>query len=474
MSVAAQPPTIRRVLIIGSSSVEPSSPLPAAIGRELGLAEGEWVALGVRSSTLAQWANAGAVERALAAVPGGPRSGSDAIVILLTGNDADPRPELVSAIDRAARTVTPIVVWLPPLPYPAGSSAAGRDQRMRDALARAAVARVTSSINLQASHWAADRVHLTRAGHEAYARQVAPALRQALLLRQIGAPQAAASIIGTLVTAGGARLPLTSTDALWLARALVGEGGREADAHAIASTMLRRWALLWDGGQRTFQSLTDLVVGRFRGDAPYDADRGEVELRGYSQPVAVQWRSESGERAERRRRIRSLRWDEIEPYRRQIVLTLITGRARLSAPAAVHFAERSLVEERRRTNPDWQIVEIPGAVNVFVSVEQSRRMRDPQIVGIDQAPPPLPPEAVSFAARPHTPARASGRARAARAAQPALSALSAPALPSFAPAMGASVPSAGIIVGAALVGAVCVAAIALMARSPLASAEGAR
>lgn len=402
-----------RVAFAGSSSVSLSSPLPAALAAELGLARHEWIALGRVSARLSDWTTP--------AWPAGLTA--EAVVVLLTGNDARPSHDKVSAVDRALRAHAPIVVWLPPLPYPADSRVAGRDRRMHDALAQARVARVTTPVRLESRQWARDRAHLTRAGYEAYARQVAPALRAALGVRQpapasvpaVAAPTPAStssapasnappgpagepiawggSLMGTLVTAGGARLPLTSLDALWMARALAGEGGGETDAYAITSTLLRRWAMLWDGGTRSFRTLTDLVVGRFRGASPYDGDTGEVQLRGYSQPVAVQWRMTGGERAERRRRIRSLAWDAIEPWRRYAVLRLFTGRAPLTARGAVHFAVRSLVEQGLARNPGWRVVSLPGAAGVFVSVLASRSRREPHVIGADQVATPTPLEA---------------------------------------------------------------------------------
>lgn len=437
-----------RVAFAGSSSVALGSPLPPALAVELGMNGNEWIALGRRSARLRDWTRP--------VWPDWPAGlEADAIVVLLTGNDSHPSADEVTEVDRALRGRAPIVVWLPPLPYPSDSSVAGRDRRMRAALAEARVARVTTTVVLEAEHWGRDRAHLTAAGYRAYARQVAPALREALGPRSAppvlsptpaDAPTPAAapprpdaapvvvvpsspapsslpgpsgSAIGTLVTVRGTRLSLTSTDALWMARALAGEGGGEADAYAVTSTMLRRWAMLWDGGTRSFGSLTDLVVGRFRGASPYDGDTGEVALRGYSQPVAVQWRTQTGDRAERRRRIRSLAWDAIESWRRQAVLRLFTGRAALTAPSAVHFADRAVVEAGLRRNPGWRIVAVPGGANVFVSVSGSRG-REPHVIGADQSAAPTPLEALRAAVdrgvRSPVPALAVGAAVAAIAA----------------------------------------------------------
>lgn len=423
-----------RVALVGSSSVALGSPLPPALALELGLGGSEWIALGRNSARLRDWTRP--------EWPEGLRA--DAIVVLLTGNDSHPSTDEVTEVDRALRGLARIVIWLPPLPYPSGSSAAGRDRRMRAALAEARVARVTTTVTLESAHWGRDRVHLTASGYRAYARQVGPALRQALGVREATPPSVPASApteasepsgapaapvtpathwgsapIGTLVTTRGTRLSLTSTDALWMARALAGEGGGEADAYAITSTMLRRWAMLWDDGERDFGSLTDLVVGRFRGTSPYDGDIGEVALRGYSQPVAVQWRTETGERADQRRRYRTLGWDSIDSWRRQAVLRLFTGRAALTAAGAVHFAERAVVEAGLRRSPGWRIVAVPGGANLFVSVSGSRG-REPHVIGADQSAAPTPLEALRAAVdrgvRSPVPALAVGAAVAAIAA----------------------------------------------------------
>lgn len=350
------------VAFVGSSSMEPSSPLPAALAAELGLRPGQWVALGRRGSRLADWTRA--------SLPSGLR----AIVVLLTANDARPTSAAVREVDRALRTHAPSVVWLPPFHYRAGSPVSGRDAAMRAALEASGVTWLSEPTDLAPSVWAHDGVHLTAAGYRAYARQVAGGLRRAT------AP--AARVIGVLHTGGGKRLPLTSLDALWLARALVGEGGGEADAMAITSTMLRRWALLQDAQRSSpFRTLTDLVVGRFVGADPYDGEGREVAVRGYSQPVAVQWRSAD---VPRRRRIRELGWSDIEPWRREIVIRLLTGAVSLVARPAVHFAAPRLVREGlERRAGDWQHVPVTGAANRFISTQSSRRAIEPTAVALD-------------------------------------------------------------------------------------------
>ena len=395
----------RRVAFVGSSSVEPNSPLPAALAVELGLGS-DWVALGRRGSRLRQWT--------------APELPSDvrAAVVMIVGNDPRPTAEGVRAVNAALRRLVPTVVWIPPPPYPSDSRIAGRDRRMREALAASGAAWVDVPIAMGPELFSPDRIHPTRAGYRSYARQVGPRLWERLLERPAPArPRlelpSRPGVIGCVFGAGGARLPLTSEDALWLARACVGEGGGEADTHAVASTMLRRWVMLRETSTSSpFGSLTDLVVGRYAGPDPHEGQGREVALRGYSQPVAVQWRAR-GEHTERRRRVRTLSWAEIEPQRRAAVLRILTGREALSAWPAVHFAARGLVERRLPEHPGWRVVDVPGARNVFVSTSRSRLYRDPVVVGADgrgstRAPSSPPPRA-----RPPvlvTAARGAGRA----------------------------------------------------------------
>jgi hypothetical protein len=354
------------IVFAGSSSVEPSSPLPAALAAELALRPSQWVARGIRGSRLAQWTQP--------ALPPGLR----AIVVLLTANDPHPTAAEVCQVDAALRAFAPIVVWLPPLPYPERSRAAGRDAVMRAALAGAGVVWVDRPIRIEPARWAPDRVHLTAAGTRDYARQVGAelAVRLSIALDRIGHAR----------TERGHRPPLSSVDAVWLARAIVGEGGIEADALAIASTMVRRWALLRDADASSpFRTLTDLIVGRFAGADPYDGDGREVVLRGYSQPVAVQWRQPSDAAADaRRRRIRELPWDAIEPWRRSAVLQVLTGRVPLAARPAVHFAAPDIVAAGLARHDDWRRVIVEGAQNAFVSTAAARRAAEPAVVGADR------------------------------------------------------------------------------------------
>ena len=124
------------------------------------------------------------------------------------------------------------------------------------------------------------------------------------------------------------------------------------------------------------------------GDEPYEGEGREVVLRGYSQPVAVQWRDPS---VERRRRVRELPWESIEPWRRTAVLRVLTGRAPLLAPAAVHSAAPEVVAERLERRDGWRRMPVEGARNAFVSTVASRRHGEPIVMGADGVSTPARP-----------------------------------------------------------------------------------
>lgn len=178
--------------------------------------------------------------------------------------------------------------------------------------------------------------------------------------------------IGRLTTPGGLSLELTSDDALWLARAAVGEGRR--DAADIVSTMLRRWSVVSDANRRPmWPSLTALVVGT------------EENPRGYSQPVSVYWRTRGDTSAQARRlRIRSLGWDEIPDDVRSAVLAVLVGQRGLSMPSAIHFADARVSSARLREGPNWRLV--GRGSNWFLSTAASRRAADPVVSPLASLP----------------------------------------------------------------------------------------
>jgi hypothetical protein len=143
---------------------------------------------------------------------------------------------------------------------------------------------------------------------------------------------------------------LTTTDVVWAARMVVGEGAE--DASAILWTMTQRF-----GGLQAWDTFTEL-------------------LRAYSQPINPLWyrdgaccapgatgcptRNSAGspacsERAfARRTRITNLAWDEIPAHVRRTVLQWARAELPNPVPQAVHFAAPRLVE--RNLSPTYQLV----------------------------------------------------------------------------------------------------------------------
>lgn len=157
------------IVALGSSSVEPGSPLIDALAAELG----EPVeARGVRGSRVSQWA-AWCAESSHGTHDGGIIGAM--VLVLLGGNDTAPSAADVQAIDATLRAQgAAVVVWIPPPPYLSASVAAGRDQRMRAALRAAGVAYVRREARLRASEYGHDLVHPTRAGYRRWSRTIAP------------------------------------------------------------------------------------------------------------------------------------------------------------------------------------------------------------------------------------------------------------------------------------------------------------
>lgn len=114
------------------------------------------------------------------------------------------------------------------------------------------------------------------------------------------------------VTIGGRSKVITQEDCLWLARALTGEAGDDAqDAHACASVLLRRWA------QRGGASFT-------------------LHIRAFSQPVNPRWAAggdlaranpshATPEQLERRARTSALRWDQTSQAARSAIARVLAN-----------------------------------------------------------------------------------------------------------------------------------------------------
>lgn len=189
-------------------------------------------------------------------------------------------------------------------------------------------------------------------------------------------PPVADVVLGTLETPRGQTLALTGDDALWLARALVGEAGPDAadgpEGLAIASTMLRRWSVVNDARAARGQPALWPTFAAL--------------LMAYCQPINPDWaRRGSPEQQARRARITSMPWSDIPPRIRELALGVLSGRERLTARPAVDFAAASLVEDRVRGNALLARVTVPGAHNAFMSDSQSRAAREPRVRG--HAPP---------------------------------------------------------------------------------------
>lgn len=164
------------------------------------------------------------------------------------------------------------------------------------------------------------------------------------------------SIIGRVVAPSSAfNRTVTEEDALWLGRALVGEEGERASRaahHAVASTLIRRWAFASRSYPRSFPTLTAMV-------------------RAYSQPVNPIWENRGDADAiARRARIRSLAWSQLPETVRGVVVALLTGAESLSARGAVHFADGPTSANFQRNNPSATVVP-SAAANVLLAMPGS-------------------------------------------------------------------------------------------------------
>ena len=180
------------LLFVGSSSVEPASPLPRFVASRLGGRSYE--AAGIRGSRVSTWAHR--VERGqLPDV-----RARELVIVHLGGNDATaPDPRDIRAINDALAAGGAPVLWLPPPRFPrtstdaSGRPMAGRRERMEAALRAAAVRYVRAAPGV-GPHFARDGIHPTRAGYERWAAAVAPELRRALEVRgpaaELGTPKA--------------------------------------------------------------------------------------------------------------------------------------------------------------------------------------------------------------------------------------------------------------------------------------------
>lgn len=161
---------------------------------------------------------------------------------------------------------------------------------------------------------------------------------------------------------------VTPRDALWLARALDGEGG---DERAVAATLVQRWILL-GGAER--MSLGDMVQAYCQAISPLwlaDGARCRPGGIGHGTPACAPERTAS--RARRRAR----RWDDIRQEARDAtVWALYTEELPDYLPTSVHYATRELVARKMRSRQareeGWQAVEGPPDGHTYLSTTDSR------------------------------------------------------------------------------------------------------
>lgn len=194
-------------------------------------------------------------------------------------------------------------------------------------------------------------------------------------------------ILGVLkVPSAGIKLELTDTDALWAARMIVGEesspyttpAGKTATVPAtawIVSTMLRRWAVVnakRSPDDQLWPTFTDL-------------------LRAYSQPISPKWENRGDEEhIKRRRAVRELTWDEIDPSIRDTVTAILSGKRALEGrfSGANHFAARSLVESKLEAGSLEKIIPSP-AKNTIAADAVGVNGPEPVITPAKQTPLPF-------------------------------------------------------------------------------------
>lgn len=161
----------------------------------------------------------------------------------------------------------------------------------------------------------------------------------------------------------------TPMDALWLARALDGEGG---DEKAVATTLLQRWVMLGGNERMTFGQL----------------------VQAYAQPVNINWGTEGRHcqpggighgtpaceaRVTARRDQRRVKtWDEIRDEAKDAtVWALYSDEASDYLPQSVHFATEDLVAAKLRSTEarrdGWQVIEgLQPDGHSYVSTTASR------------------------------------------------------------------------------------------------------
>lgn len=172
------------------------------------------------------------------------------------------------------------------------------------------------------------------------------------------------------------KVPLTGDDALWIARAIIGEEyGLNRDgrppavlrepirARAILTVYLQRLAFLNDSLARTNRPLWGLTR----------------LVRAHSQPVNPIW-ADRGDEAQRRRRAiyPNLQWEDMPDGLRDLVIGTLRGEETLitSPSGIIDFADDATTQRalaRRAASDEWQRFQILPAQNWFMSRASSRQ-----------------------------------------------------------------------------------------------------
>jgi hypothetical protein len=155
---------------------------------------------------------------------------------------------------------------------------------------------------------------------------------------------------GQLATSGIPAYTITSTDKLWLGRALVGETGGRArrDLEAVTWALAQNFVLVIGAGNRRprFSTFTDCI-------------------RAYSQPVNPRWIDPNGVKCRqhpgacterhiaRRRRISSMSWSSLPQATRQAVDDFVAGRLDNPVPNMVDFAAYTFSGREINIGGNW-------------------------------------------------------------------------------------------------------------------------
>ncbi len=164
------------VVALGGSFAEPGSPLVSALSPLVGV---ELHAQGYRGASLGTWS-------ALALADGVPAAYRAIIVFELGGNEggAGADPGVVRGVHARLEADGAKAVWvLPPVWFNETAGIGAKRRAMRAAILAAGVPVIDSGFRPTVLELAADGVHLTRAGAERFAAELAPKVRAFLNVR---------------------------------------------------------------------------------------------------------------------------------------------------------------------------------------------------------------------------------------------------------------------------------------------------